>query len=449
MRQNHSVNKHQNLYRAGACCALLAALTGMLPAQAAWLSVCDDQAAEVLTQPAAGYRAHAWRAQGERLTLLQITAAPVTLANCSQRELALGNARVGWAALVPPMPEDVRQLILQGQEQPGRFDVSEVILPSVDAAPAASSRAAPPASRQAAPGRAAWFWSPARWLETPQQIFNGQKLYGLRRVYITVPVEQEAVRNAEALNEFIREAHARGLEVWAVLGDPAAVLPQGMQNFAAMARAYAAFNQSSAVKLDGLQLDIEPYLLPGYQLAPRDWQRRYAEAVRFIHAAAPTLALDLALPFWWGDEASGGQAFLSTLASSISSLTVMDYRTDAEQIVRLAQPFLAWGQQHGKKVSIALEALSIPDEGRRHFERATRGELWHVTLAGREVLFLLDQPVSLAQASGFRYTRSSRFEGSSVSFFGRTDQLMRLLPSLEAQLQRWPSFSGMALHGLE
>ncbi len=130
----------------------------------------------------------------------------------------------------------------------------------------------------------------------------------------------------------------------------------------------------------------------------------------------------------------GDPAFLAGLPGTVSSITVMDYRTDAQEIVRFA---------------VALEALSIPDEERRHFQRVPSGELWHFSLAGREVLLLLDQPARLEQARGFRFTHGSRFEGSSVSFFGRVPQLMALLPSLEARFGRWTSFAGMALHGLE
>ena len=447
MRTNGISMKIGNL---GFCLAALLAA----PCQADWLSVCDHQPQDVLTQPAAGYRTHAWDVQG-RVTLLQVTPEPPALANCQLHELKGDVGAVSWASLIPPMGADTTRLILQGDEQNGRFAVSEVILPQAEApAPRVVTPSLPVSSEakhaETLPRtRAAWFWSPARWLEAPEKIFASQQENGLRRIYITVPVEQGAVRHPDELAAFIRQAHLRDLAVWAVFGDATSVLPEGRESSAQMASAYAAFNRQSEARLDGLQLDIEPYLLPGYRLDPSGWQVRYLDAVRYIHAAAPQLALDLALPFWWGAEAGGGQAFLAGLAGTVDSLTVMDYRTNAAEIIRFAEPFLEWGQRHRKKVFVALEALHIPDEGRRHFQSASSGELWHFVLAGREVLLLLDKPARLAQGRGFRFTHSSRFAGSSVSFYGRTPELMALLPSLEGHFKKWTSFAGMALHGLE
>lgn len=446
---------------------LALALTLMVvPSHSAWLSVCDNQPAGVLAQPAKGYRTHVWTVQGQ-LTLLQITAERPELANCHLRELKGLSDEVRWASLVAPLDARVYNLILQGTEQNGQFAVNEVIVPEVVVpapapapAPAVAQTAPvspevapgkpiPPQTPKFRPGRSAWFWSPARWLETPEQIFSSQQEHDLRRIYITVPVEQDAVRHPAELASFIRQAQARRLEVWAVVGDPAAVLRDGQAGFARMAGAYAAFNRANDAKLAGLQLDVEPYLLPGYQLAPRRWQDIYIEMVQLIRAAAPEVDVDVAVPFWWGEDKSGGATFLAKLAGVVNSLTVMDYRTDEEEIIRFAEPFLAWGQRYDKAVYIALEALPIADEIRRHFYSAPTAELWHMSLAGKDVLLLLDKPFSLEQARGFKLQRTSLFLGSSVSFSGQKPKLMALLPVLETRFKHWTSFAGMALHGIE
>lgn len=444
----------------------LVALMAASPTRAAWLSVCEQQPAEVLTQAAAGYRTHVWNVQGQ-VTLLQVTPEPPKLANCQLRELKGLGSEVRWASLVPQLDATVYHLTLQGVERHGEFAVSEVMLPEPVVTPPArlpdtaakktpvspaAAQVRPPAAPQASkfrPGRSAWFWSPTRWREVPQQIFSSQQEHFLKRIYITVPVEQDAVAHPAELAGFIREARARNLEVWAVIGDPAAVLQQGQASFARMAAAYAAFNRSGGAKLDGMQLDVEPHLLPGYQLEPRRWQEIYIDMVKHIRTAAPQLDIDVAVPFWWGEAQNGGPDFLAEMAGVVNSLTVMDYRTDVAEIVRFAEPFLAWGQRYDKAVQVALEALPIADETRRHYYSAPRAELWHVSLAGREILLLLDKPASLERARGFKFQRTSRFLGSSVSFSGRKPELMALLPQLESRFKGWTSFAGMALHGIE
>lgn len=466
MRQNEAMRATAMKMKQRTVFLTLAGLMIASQGQAGWLSVCEQQPAEVLTQAAPGYRTHVWTVQGQ-LTLLQVTPEPPRLANCQLRELTGLGSEVRWASLVPQLDASVYHLTLQGVERNGEFAVSEVMLPEPVLSPPArrpdtaekktpASPAAapprPPAAPQASkfrPGRSAWFWSPTRWRDAPQQIFSSQQEHFLKRIYITVPVEQDAVSHPAELAGFIRQAHARNLDVWAVIGDPAAVLRQGQASFSRMAAAYAAFNRSSGAKLDGMQLDVEPYLLPGYQLEPRRWQETYIDMVKHIRTAAPQLDMDVAVPFWWGEAQNGGPDFLAELAGAVNSLTVMDYRTDVAEIVRFAEPFLAWGQRHDKAVQVALEALPIADETRRHYYSAARAELWQVSLAGRDILLLLDKPASLEQARGFKFQRTSLFLGSSVSFSGRKPELMALLPQLESRFKDWTSFAGMALHGIE
>ncbi|HEX5538588.1 MAG TPA: hypothetical protein VFX01_02260, partial [Methylophilaceae bacterium] len=249
-------------------------------AQAAWLSVCADQPAAALEAAPPGYRSHVLQPDGQ-VTLLQITDTQVAAAGCVEQALALpGTAHsVVWVALVPGLAADARSITLQGSLQQDRFAVSEIILPEPanKAAPADSAEPQQPVAAAASHARSAWFWSPGLWLETPQKIFDSAAAYRLTRIYITVPVENARVKHADELAAFVTQARARKLSVWAVLGDPAAVLPQGTQHFAGMAGAYAAYNAQGVAeaRLAGLQLDIEPYLLPGYQLAPEVWQARY------------------------------------------------------------------------------------------------------------------------------------------------------------------------------
>lgn len=422
-------------------------------AQAAWVSVCADQPAAALKSTPSGYRSHVLQPDG-KLTLLQVTDTQMTAAGCSQQLLPLpGNAAgVVWAALVPPLAPDTRSITLQGSLQQERFAVSEIILPQPERA-ASAAYSEPPRSAVAAAShsRAAWFWSPALWLETPQKIFDSAAAYKLTRIYITVPVEEGRVKHADELAAFVTQAHAHKLHVWAVLGDPAAVLAEGRQHFISMAAAYADYNAQAteATRLDGLQLDIEPYLLPGYQLAPDTWQARYVETVAAIHAAVPQLALNVALPFWWGEAGHGGSALLDQLADAVNGITVMDYRTDTDEVKRFAQPFLRWGEQQRKEISIALESMPIADEERRSYFRAERGELLHVALAQYHILMLLDQPATISGAVSYRYSHAGSFKGDSISFAGRPQQLEAMLPALEADFSRWSSFAGMALHGLQ
>jgi hypothetical protein len=217
--------------------------------------------------------------------------------------------------------------------------------------------------------------------------------------------------------------------------------------------AYAAYNAGAAAsdRLAGVQFDVEPYLLPEYAQAPAQWDAHYVALMRALRGAAPGMPMEVALPFWWGEK----DAALKELAQWIDSINVMDYRTDAAQIMQFAVPFLEWGAQHGKGVRIALESGPLAPEVQRHYElagsavkpgSAAKGEVWHILVDGSHFLLLLASAEQNPAGAAYRVAAQRDIDGSATTFAGRQDKLFAMLPGLEATLAAWPSFEGVALH---
>ena len=202
-------------------------------------------------------------------------------------------------------------------------------------------------------------------------------------------------------------------------------------------------------RLKGVQFDVEPYLLAGYEMAPGAWDQRYVELLTALHEADPDiaqgiLALDMVVPFWW----SGKPSLLDAMAPWVSGLVVMDYRTDASEIYRFSVPFLDWGERHGKTVRIALEAGPIAPETRYRYEQAPEGELWQVQLKEHHFLLMLRSARPNPHGSAFRLANSYDVSGRATIFYADTARLWRQLPELETIFSAWPGFAGMALHEL-
>jgi hypothetical protein len=306
----------------------------------------------------------------------------------------------------------------------------------------------PPAA--APPGRALWAWRPAQWLETPARLLDTLEKSRADMVYLTVPVRAGTVEHAEELRGFVAGAARRGVKVWAVTGDPRAVLPQERAVQAGLARAYAEYNRSAdpESRLAGLQLDIEPYLLPGYHLAVERWLSAYFETLREVRAAGG-LPLEVAVPFWWAGQPYRGGNLPDALAPLVDSVAVMNYRTDPARIRESAEPFLAWGTRHRRSVRIALEAGPIEDEIVRHYRPAPSGQLWRLELAGQPVLVLLDRAAPPPGGRAYAYSHETRAPGSAITFRGQAGPLVSLVEQLEREWQAWPSFQGVALHEFE
>ena len=157
------------------------------------------------------------------------------------------------------------------------------------------------------------------------------------------------------------------------------------------------------------------------------------------------------VPSAWFDK----EDLLRKLARHADSLTVRNYRTDPDQIVRYAAPFLDWGMEHGKKVRIALEAGPAGAGVERQYRRAAQGDKGDLLLfevGGQKVLVLLTVPASQkgeeVKATPYTLDDARDIAGAATTFHADKAALMHMLPRIEQRLGAWRSFGGVALHEL-
>ena len=158
---------------------------------------------------------------------------------------------------------------------------------------------------------------------------------------------------AESLAKFVRAAHSKGLEVHALHGAPDLALAKN--HAIAIERLNLALEYNRSVppkdRLDGIQFDVEPYLLGEFKTGGAIWQkvlREYLDLAKELRdtvkkADAPDFSLGWAIPFWW-DTDDGVSAVswagvkkpaafhLMDILNSLShsSVAVMAYRNDPD-----------------------------------------------------------------------------------------------------------------------
>lgn len=295
--------------------------------------------------------------------------------------------------------------------------------------------------------RATWIWDATQWQADGAALLDWAGREGIGELFVVVPLQGDKVRAPAALAAFIRRAHAAGIAVSAVEGDPHMVLPRQHAATVRRARAYAAYNAGAApeARLRAIQFDIEPYLLPAHILAPADSDRHYLALASALRSASGNLALEFVVPYWWSEK----KEMLTTLAELADGLAVMDYRTAPDEIVRFGMPFLDWAAQYGKRVYIALEAGPVAPELQRRYLRMAPGMPGRLALTedgGQQVLVLLRAPAIVPGAAMFRFDGERLFDGSATSFHADKERLRALLPGLERDFSAWPGFAGVALH---
>ena len=350
---------------------------------------------------------------------------------------AAPDARAARLALPPRLDRaDWRQFVLLCPATQAGIDVASLALE-----PAAASGPRP---------RSTWVWRPGDWIDGGPALLDWAAAQGIRELFVTVPLKDgAAVRAPDLLAAFVRQAGDKGIGVYSVDGDPHMVLASEVPAVVKRVQAYAAYNaaQPLASRLRGVQFDVEPYLLPDKVLPAARRDAAYVDMARAVKAAAgDALRVEFVVPFWWGKN----QALLDALAPHADALAVMDYRTDRDQIVDFAIPFLDWAGAHGRRVRIALEAGPIDPEVQRRYVRAAGGpgDLLAVDVGGRQVLALLRQPLTAPDARLYRLQSTRDIDGSATTFHKDKAALLRLLPGLEEAFDAWDGFGGIAVHEL-
>ncbi len=139
-------------------------------------------------------------------------------------------------------------------------------------------------------GRATWLWREATWQQATPALWKQLHDLNITTLYITIPLVADltSVSDMQALRAFVTQAGKQGIAVWAVAGDPLAVLASERKSWLRRAKAYAAYNRDveEPARLKGIQYDIEPYLAPGYAQAPEVWKQAYIDTLAALRKAS-------------------------------------------------------------------------------------------------------------------------------------------------------------------
>lgn len=376
---------------------------------------------------------------------------------CQPLELPLDTRAIQWIRLISERQyKTLQDGMMFSSPNPQYPDVQAELMPLTEPPPSQANKpdgdaqSKPPASPEAIQHKtlSTWLWQPQLWQQANRNgLWSQLQDANLHQVFITIPLEKAAglPKDVEALKAFIRQATAKHIAVWAVEGDPWFILPDERENALWRARALSAYNRQAHPdeQLAGVQYDIEPYLIPGFDLETGQGYQAYLETIRALKHAQE-MPLDLVVPFWLSEAENG--SVMEQLAPWTDRVTVMDYRTDPAQIQAFASPWLTWGERHARRVQIALEAGHLPDETRFIYRPAAAGELWHIPWANQHVLVLLNAPASNPFSSSFAFSHKKLAPSSALTFAGQLSTLIGLIPDLQARFARWPSYKGLALH---
>ena len=172
--------------------------------------------------------------------------------------------------------------------------------------------------------------------------------------------------------QFNRQAHAAGIQVHALAGDPRWGKPQYHHVPMEWMESVLRMNAASAPeeRFDGVHTDVEVYLLSkSWKEHPEVLLGGYldlnAKMVGRLRQETQPIPLGVDIPFWFDDDSSyriswNGQIKVPTqhILDTVDSITVMAYRNFAEGsdgTVHLVSLEMAYADSLGKKVFIGQE----------------------------------------------------------------------------------------------
>jgi len=173
----------------------------------------------------------------------------------------------------------------------------------------------------------------------------------------------------------IRRMHAAGLKVQALLGSgylhtERYLLPDHRRAAQAMLQRVLDYNAAAAPeeRFDGISLDIEPHILDAWGSRKMELLAHFLDMsdalMRQKNAAAPTLPMGPAIPFWYDGipiEWHGRRKPMNEHVQDVYDyVALMDYRDHADGgdgIVSHARDELDYGTRIGKPVVIGVETM--------------------------------------------------------------------------------------------
>jgi hypothetical protein len=262
-----------------------------------------------------------------------------------------------------------------------RIASAMLVLWSASAAPAHAADTAP---------RAIWIWEEEayRMLDNAEALREVEAFLDQQHISTIYIYADEyngrniLVNEPEKYRKLIASAHAQGIKVYALLGSAYLrtqeyILQEKRRAARLMFGAVLDFNKhtrDASSRFDGVNIDIEPYLLDDWSTGRPVRGRQYLDLsalfMRMKAEAKSNLLVGPAMPFWYDGiedvKWKGQRRKLNEFVQDIFDyVAIMDYRNVAEgsdSIVSLVQDELDYADRMNKKVMIGVETIQTTPE---------------------------------------------------------------------------------------
>jgi len=286
-----------------------------------------------------------------------------------------------------------------------------------------------------------WVWDYRAAVADPEGLIQDCRRAGVTRILVQIPDGKDPEVLWSAYAHLLERAASSGLEAFALDGYPEAIydpaplmekitrlrlfLPQGLMN--------------------GVQLDIEPYLLAQFS-DPHDYSL-YLRAIEKIKAHLGSYArLSIVMPFWFSAKTVHHRPLDFEVMDRVDEVAVMSYRTDVDDLQDIAEHTLRYGDAIGVPIWLAVETRPLPVDRQVTLVREPRLNIANAYLdrAGRRLVFMAPPP---GHTEGFRVAHEIIVRPERLTFAGKRRHELHAALDTIFEFPH-PSLAGVLIHDM-
>lgn len=206
--------------------------------------------------------------------------------------------------------------------------------------------------------QAVWLWNTGAALSAPHAAVDFCLQHGINLIYLQINYGY----SAHAYSALIGQAHAHGIQVDALSGNPGWGLSSGQASLTAFINWVGNYNlgASGSQRFSGINLDIEPYVLSQWTSSQssvvQQWQANVDQAVR--EGAKFGLPVTATVPFWLDTVSGGSMPLGKWMIRTLSQVDIMAYRSQvsgSNGVMAVASQELQDAKSLGKSAVVAVD----------------------------------------------------------------------------------------------
>lgn len=299
------------------------------------------------------------------------------------------------------------------------------------------------------PGVGFWVWDYRAAITDPHAMIKACQNAGCSRLLIQIPAFSEDETLWASYATLFPFAKARHIDAFALDGYPEAIQEPGV--LAAKVKRLLALVHWDAIA--GVQVDIEPYLVPGF-FADESGPRRYLDTIDHLkEAIAGRTRLSVVMPFWFTSPTVQGRPIAYSVIDRVDEVAIMTYRTKLDEIQTIADDTLRYGTLAQVPVWLAVETTPLPVERHVVLRREERREFADAYVDDDRHRLVMEPPPRSVDTPRrfvwFRVHHRVTVRPERVTFAGRSRTEVRAMVKTIAQETRNRSLAGVLIHDLK